>query len=152
MCLGWAIEAAAKLPDLKKRKLEDNLTASRSRKIQRLSSGAGNQAATNVATLEKNQKGKSRVAKHCPQSVGCARSSINGWEWRKWSLRASPAERARVRGTKVVHNHSVSSDANGSQMLNVKGISARTNRVKLRNLLAAAEGADLLKATQLKVT
>ncbi|XP_055818923.1 histone-lysine N-methyltransferase ATXR7 [Solanum dulcamara] len=141
---------SAKLPDLKKRKLEDNLTASRSRKIQRLSSGAGNQAATNVATLEKNQKGKSRVAKHCPQSVGCARSSINGWEWRKWSLRASPAERARVRGTKVVHIQSVSSDANGSQMLNVKGISARTNRVKLRNLLAAAEGADLLKATQLK--
>ncbi|XP_049381217.1 histone-lysine N-methyltransferase ATXR7-like isoform X8 [Solanum stenotomum] len=143
-------KSAAKLPDLKKRKLEDNLTASRSRKFQRQSSGVGNQAATKVATPEKNQKGKSRIAKHCSQSVGCARTSINGWEWRKWSLRASPAERARVRGTKVVHIQSVSSDANGSQMLNVKGISARTNRVKLRNLLAAAEGADLLKATQLK--
>ncbi|XP_049372942.1 uncharacterized protein LOC125837908 isoform X1 [Solanum verrucosum] len=143
-------KSAAKLPDLKKRKLEDNLTASRSRKFQRQSSGVGNQAATKVATPEKNQKGKSRIAKHCSQSVGCARTSINGWEWRKWSLRASPAERARVRGTKVVHIQSVSSDANGSQMLNVKGLSARTNRVKLRNLLAAAEGADLLKATQLK--
>ncbi|XP_015164711.1 histone-lysine N-methyltransferase ATXR7 isoform X9 [Solanum tuberosum] len=143
-------KSAAKLPDLKKRKLEDNLTASRSRKFQRQSSGVGNQAATKVATPEKNQKGKSRIAKHCTQSVGCARTSINGWEWRKWSLRASPAERARVRGTKVVHIQSVSSDANGSQMLNVKGISARTNRVKLRSLLAAAEGADLLKATQLK--
>ncbi|TMX00894.1 hypothetical protein EJD97_025744 [Solanum chilense] len=142
--------AAAKLPDLKKRKLEDNLTASRSRKIQKQSTGVGNQAATKVATPEKNQKGKSRIAKHCSQSVGCARTSINGWEWRKWSLRASPAERARVRGTKVVHIQSASSDANGSQMFNVKGISARTNRVKLRNLLAAAEGADLLKATQLK--
>lgn len=141
---------SAKLPDLKKRKLEDNLTASRSRKIQKQSTGVGNQAATKVATPEKNQKGKSRIAKHCSQSVGCARTSINGWEWRKWSLRASPAERARVRGTKVVHIQSASSDANGSQMLNAKGISARTNRVKLRNLLAAAEGADLLKATQLK--
>ncbi|MCD7451528.1 hypothetical protein HAX54_012514 [Datura stramonium] len=141
---------SARLPDLKKRKLEDNLTASRSRKNQRLSSGAGNQAATEVAIREKNQKGKSRIAKHCTQSVGCARTSINGWEWRKWSLRASPAERARVRGTKIVHVQSVSSDASGSQMFNVKGISARTNRVKLRNLLAAAEGADLLKATQLK--
>nr|XP_025885096.1 histone-lysine N-methyltransferase ATXR7 isoform X3 [Solanum lycopersicum] len=143
-------KSAAKLPDLKKRKLEDNLTASRSRKIQKQSTGVGNQAATKVATPEKNQKGKSRIAKHCSQSVGCARTSINGWEWRKWSLRASPAERARVRGTKVVHIQSASSDANGSQMLNAKGISARTNRVKLRNLLAAAEGADLLKATQLK--
>ncbi|KAJ8565216.1 hypothetical protein K7X08_007792 [Anisodus acutangulus] len=141
---------SAKLPKLKKRKLEKKLTASSSRKIQRLSSGAGNQAATKVVILEKNKKGKSWIAKHCTQSVGCARSSINGWEWRKWSLRASPAERARVRGTKVVHIQSLSSDANGSQMLNVKGISARTNRVKLRNLLAAAEGADLLKATQLK--
>ncbi|KAF3659532.1 putative pentatricopeptide repeat-containing protein, mitochondrial-like [Capsicum annuum] len=132
---------SAELPELKKRKLEDNLTASCSRKIQTLSSGAGNQ-------VEKKQKGKSRIAKHCTQSVGCARSSINGWEWRKWSLRASPAEKARVRGTKVVRIQSVSSDANGSQMF--KGISARTNRVRLRNLIAAAEGADLLKATQLK--
>ncbi|XP_047250354.1 histone-lysine N-methyltransferase ATXR7 isoform X13 [Capsicum annuum] len=136
-----SVSQAAELPELKKRKLEDNLTASCSRKIQTLSSGAGNQ-------VEKKQKGKSRIAKHCTQSVGCARSSINGWEWRKWSLRASPAEKARVRGTKVVRIQSVSSDANGSQMF--KGISARTNRVRLRNLIAAAEGADLLKATQLK--
>ncbi|KAJ8574167.1 hypothetical protein K7X08_025972 [Anisodus acutangulus] len=149
-CLEKTPKSAAKFPKLKKRKLENNLTASGSRKIQRLSSGADNQAATKVVILEKNQKGRSRIAKHCPQSVGCARSSINGWEWRKWSLRASPAERARVRGTKIVHIQSVNSDANGSQMSNVKGISARTNRVKLRNLLAAAEGADLLKATQLK--
>ncbi|XP_059278499.1 histone-lysine N-methyltransferase ATXR7-like isoform X2 [Lycium ferocissimum] len=143
-------KSAAKLPKLKKRKIENNLTASGSSTIQRLSSGAGNQAATEVVILEKNQKGKSRIAKHCPHSVGCARSSINGWEWRKWSMRASPAERARVRGNKIVHIQSVSSDTTGSQMFNVKGISARTNRVKLRNLLAAAEGADLLKATQLK--
>lgn len=33
----------------------------------------------------------------------------------------------------------------------VKGSSARTNRVKLRNLLAAAEGTDLLKIMQSKV-
>lgn len=143
-CLGWVIETAAKLPDLKKRKLEDNLTASCSRKIQRLSSGAGNQAAAKVATLEKSQMGKSQVAKRCPQSVGCARSSINGWDWRQWSSRASPAERARVRGTQVGHIQSVSAD--------FKGTSARTHRAKLRNLVAAADGADLLKATQLKVT
>lgn len=38
-----------------------------------------------------------------------------------------------------------------THLSNSKGLSARTNRVKLRNLLAAVEGADLLKATQLKV-
>ncbi|XP_019249154.1 PREDICTED: histone-lysine N-methyltransferase ATXR7 isoform X2 [Nicotiana attenuata] len=140
----------AKLPKLNKRKLENNVSASCSRKIQRVSSGAGSQAATKEVIVEKKQKSKSRTAKHCPQSDGCARSSINGWEWHKWSLRATPAERARVRGITIDHIQSVSSDANGSQVLNAKGISARTNRVKLRNLLAAADGADLLKATQLK--
>ncbi|XP_009601073.1 histone-lysine N-methyltransferase ATXR7 isoform X3 [Nicotiana tomentosiformis] len=140
----------AKLPKLNKRKLENNMSASRSRKIQRVSSGAGSQAATKEVVVEKKQKGKSRTAKHCPQSDGCARSSINGWEWHKWSLRATPTERVRVRGITIDHIQSVSSDANGSQVLNAKGISARTNRVKLRNLLAAADGADLLKATQLK--
>lgn len=128
------------------------MSASRSRKIQRVSSGAGSQPATKEVIVEKKQKGKSRTAKHCPQSDGCARSSIIGWEWHKWSLKATPAERARVRGITIDHIQSVSSDANGSQVLNAKGISARTNRVKLRNLLAAADGADLLKATQLKVT
>uniref|UniRef100_A0A1U7V270 [histone H3]-lysine(4) N-trimethyltransferase n=1 Tax=Nicotiana sylvestris TaxID=4096 RepID=A0A1U7V270_NICSY len=140
----------AKLPKLNKRKLEYNMSASRSRKIQRVSSGAGSQPATKEVIVEKKQKGKSRTAKHCPQSDGCARSSIIGWEWHKWSLKATPAERARVRGITIDHIQSVSSDANGSQVLNAKGISARTNRVKLRNLLAAADGADLLKATQLK--
>lgn len=85
--------------------------------------------------------GKSRIAKHCPQAVGCARCSINGWEWRKWSLRVSPAERARVRGTKVVHTQVVSTDA-GSQMCNVDGTSARTHRVKVHNLVAAAKVAQ----------
>lgn len=63
---------------------------------------------------------------------------------------ASPAEKARVRGT---HSHSLYNnfECSRSNSSSAKGLSARTNRVKLRNLLAAAEGADLLKATQLKV-
>ncbi|XP_043708021.1 histone-lysine N-methyltransferase ATXR7 isoform X2 [Telopea speciosissima] len=86
----------------------------------------------------------------CPESDGCARSSIDGWEWHKWSLNASPADRARVRGTQFVHTQYLGSDVSVSQCSNAKGLSARTNRVKLRNLLAAADGADLLKATQSK--
>ncbi|RWW78037.1 hypothetical protein BHE74_00013762 [Ensete ventricosum] len=83
-------------------------------------------------------------------SDGCARSSINGWEWHKWSKTALPSERARVRGIRV-HTYSLGLQPNASQNSNPKGPSARTNRVKLRNLLAAAEGAELLKVNQLKV-
>ncbi|GAB2291635.1 hypothetical protein Dimus_025890 [Dionaea muscipula] len=93
---------------------------------------------------------KSSVLSACPVSDGCARSSINGWEWHKWSVKASPAERARVRGNQMANVRGLSAEANSSHLSHVKGLSARTNRVKLRNLLAAAEGADLLKATQLK--
>lgn len=93
---------------------------------------------------------KTRMPRPCPQSDGCARTSINGWEWRKWASEASPAERARVRGNHIRSLY-ISSECNGNHSSSVKGLSARTNRAKLRNLLAAAEGADLLKATQLKV-
>ncbi|XP_010270652.1 PREDICTED: histone-lysine N-methyltransferase ATXR7 isoform X2 [Nelumbo nucifera] len=93
---------------------------------------------------------KHRISNPCPFSDGCARASINGWEWHKWSLNASPADRARVRGTQVVPMQYLNSEISLSQSSNGKGLSARTNRVKLRNLLAAADGADLLKATQCK--
>ncbi|XP_074312843.1 histone-lysine N-methyltransferase ATXR7 [Silene latifolia] len=93
--------------------------------------------------------GKSKAMNLCPMSSGCARSSIDGWEWRKWSLNARPGERARVRGIKLPTVH-FGSDSNTLNSSHAKGISARTNRVKLRNLLAAAEGAEILKASQLK--
>lgn len=96
-----------------------------------------------------------KKSKTGPISFGCARCSIGGWQWRRWTLRASPAERARYRGTHIINAAKyVTSgpEAIGfSHLSNVKGLSARTNRVKLRSLLAAADGADLLKATQLKV-
>lgn len=98
----------------------------------------------------KIERSQSRMVRPCPQSDGCARSSINGWEWRKWASQASPAERARVRGNHIRSLY-INSECTGNHSSSVKGLSARTNRVKLRNLLAAAEGADLLKATQLKV-
>ncbi|KAL5999443.1 hypothetical protein ACLOJK_037728 [Asimina triloba] len=99
------------------------------------------------------QKVKPRKLKRAgsnPMSDGCARTSINGWEWHQWSQKASPAERASVRGTPIVRPQYIGSEINSSQCSNAKGLSARTNRVKLRNLLAAAEGAELLKSTQLK--
>ncbi|KAH0909950.1 hypothetical protein HID58_033271 [Brassica napus] len=81
-----------------------------------------------------------------PKSDGCARTSINGWHWRAWSLKASPKERASVRGSSCVHTQHFGSKISSSQNV----LSARTNRAKMRNLLAAADGADLLKVSQLK--
>ncbi|CDP07236.1 unnamed protein product [Coffea canephora] len=142
---------ASKVVKLKRKQVEDDMAQSQSRKVLRVSKGAGKQAASKHVTIEKvRMTCKSRKGAPFPQSEGCTRCSVNGWEWRKWSLNASPADRARARGTTRVHAQNIISNAPGSQSSSIKGLSARTNRVKLRNLLAAAEGADLLKATQLK--
>ncbi|KAF0889411.1 hypothetical protein E2562_023699 [Oryza meyeriana var. granulata] len=96
---------------------------------------------------ESNLKKKPLVL--CPESYGSARSSVSGWEWRDWARNATPSERAQVRGYRVRSILSAPEN-NVLKSSQVKGASARTNRVKLRNLLAAAEGADLLKITQSK--
>lgn len=101
--------------------------------------------------MSKTKSAKSKALNLCPRSVGCARTSIDGWEWHRWSLNASSSDRACVRGTLCGQKNYIPSDSNPTHWSNCKGLSARTNRVKMRNLLAAAEGADLLKATQLKV-
>ncbi|CAA7041714.1 unnamed protein product [Microthlaspi erraticum] len=94
----------------------------------------------------KPQSGKKRVLMSMPKSDGCARTSINGWHWHAWSLKASPEERTRVRGSSCVHTQHFGSKISSTQNV----LSARTNRAKMRNLLAAADGADLLKISQLK--
>lgn len=142
---------ATKVANLKRKPSADVVPPSRSGKVQKLATGSAKQVASKQVAVRNTKIGKSRMSKPCPKSNGCARSSINGWEWRRWSLNASPAERAHVRGSHRVHAQYVGSDIHGSQFSSAKGLSARTNRVKLRNLLAAAEGADLLKPTQLKV-
>lgn len=129
----------------------DDLKLARPKKVLKVTSGTPKQAPCKPIPVRKMQSSKSRKLNPCPKSCGCARVSINGWEWHRWSLNASPVERARVRGVKYVNAEHRGSDINTSQLSNGKGLSARTNRVKMRNLAAAAEGADLMKATQLKV-
>lgn len=148
--LPLSITAASKVPKLKRKQVSDDNQHSRSGKVQKAANVICKQALLKRVDRPKIKRSKSKTVRHCPQPDGCARSSINGWEWRKWAMDASPAERARVRGT---DSHSLydNFEYSGSHSSNVKGLSARTNRVKLRNLLAVAEGADLLKATQLKV-
>ncbi|KAM7518043.1 hypothetical protein LguiB_017005 [Lonicera macranthoides] len=145
-----SILQSTKVANLKRKPSVDVVPPSRSGKVQKLATGSGKQVASKQVAVRNTKISKSRMSKPCPKSDGCARSSINGWEWRRWSLNASPAERARVRGSHRVHAQYMGSDVHGSQFLSAKGLSARTNRAKLRNLLAAAEGADLLKPTQLK--
>ncbi|KAI4389679.1 hypothetical protein MLD38_001880 [Melastoma candidum] len=115
--------------------------------------GASRNAVSKLSVTEKLKSGKftKRVAsKPYPVSNGCARTSIDGWEWHKWSIRASPAEKARIRGSHDFFSKNMGAE-NNTFLRFGKGLSARTNRIKMRNLLAAAEGTDLLKPSQLKV-
>ncbi|XP_057969195.1 histone-lysine N-methyltransferase ATXR7 [Malania oleifera] len=144
------IPKSNKVSKLKRKHLTNDVPSLNSGKFMKLENGAAKQASYRQIAVRKIKSSKSTILNPCPMSDGCARSSINGLEWHKWSINASPAERARVRGTRFVHTRDLNSETSAPQLSNVKGISARTNRVKVRNLLAAAEGADLLKATQLK--
>ncbi|XP_038886069.1 histone-lysine N-methyltransferase ATXR7 isoform X2 [Benincasa hispida] len=119
-------------------------------KLSTIAGDVSKQAASKKVVAQKKKSDKSRKSNLSIRSDGCARSSINGWEWRRWTLKASPAERARNRGLQYFNSEPLGPDVSTSHLLNGKGLSARTNRVKLRNLLAAADGADLLKASQLK--
>ncbi|KAL1540305.1 [histone H3]-lysine(4) N-trimethyltransferase [Salvia divinorum] len=138
-----------KLSKLKRKSLNNQSQHSRPDKVQKLANGTPNETVPKQVDGHQTKRIKSRTPRPCPRSDGCARTSINGWEWRKWASEASPAERARVRGNHIRSLY-ISSECIGNHSSSVKGLSARTNRAKLRNLLAAAEGADLLKATQLK--
>nr|XP_043607818.1 histone-lysine N-methyltransferase ATXR7 [Erigeron canadensis] len=140
--LSKSVSKSSKMGKLKRKSNIDDTPEQCSVKVPKLTIGG--------VKAKKIQNSKSKKSKTCPVSKGCARCSINGWQWRKWSLHASPAERARVRGTCVSNTNDAGPEANTSHPSNVKGLSARTNRVKMRSLLAAADGADLLKATQLK--
>ncbi|XP_030503853.1 histone-lysine N-methyltransferase ATXR7 isoform X1 [Cannabis sativa] len=137
-----------KASKLKRKRVIDSAPSLNSKKIFKVANRAAKQVSSRQATVKKAKSRK--TINLCPRSDGCARASIDGWEWRKWSICASPSERVRVRGSKHVHVDHLGSDITTSQWSNSKGLSARTNRAKLRNLVAAAEGADLLKATQLK--
>ncbi|KAM1369408.1 hypothetical protein ACFX2I_039898 [Malus domestica] len=148
--VGRKIEPLTKQSKLKRDLPMDDLKLSRPKKILKVANGAPKKAACRLVAARHVQFGKSKKLNPCPKSSGCARVSINGWEWHRWSQNASPAERARVRGITYVNADYQCSDINTSQWSNGKGLSARTNRVKMRNLAAAADGADLLKATQLK--
>ncbi|KAF5187072.1 Histone-lysine n-methyltransferase atxr7 [Thalictrum thalictroides] len=146
------------LPDSKKkfrlkRKLPRNEqpTGPPGKVLKVAGSNANKKSKSRQLAQQKVKPTKSRKPDICPKSDGCARCSISGWDWRKWSTNASPADRARARGrTQFAPFRYLSSESNSCQISNTKGLSARTNRVKFRNLLAAAEGADLLKVTQLK--
>ncbi|XP_020869451.1 histone-lysine N-methyltransferase ATXR7 isoform X2 [Arabidopsis lyrata subsp. lyrata] len=132
---------------MRRRKLLAKHTTERS-PIKDLSVDDGRPKSIALKPLEKlsSKPSKKKVLLSCPKCDGCARTSINGWHWRAWSLKASAEERTRVRGSSSVHIQHFGSKSNSTQNV----LSARTNRAKMRNLLAAADGADVLKISQLK--
>ncbi|GBG74471.1 hypothetical protein CBR_g18882 [Chara braunii] len=95
-----------------------------------------------------------------PISEGCARTSMSGWSWREWARIATPEERLTARGLTQgeVDVASVGkSSLSNETVLGNTGLGqmpadrARMNRAKHRRLAVAAEGADILKLSQLKV-
>uniref|UniRef100_A0A2P2LFX7 [histone H3]-lysine(4) N-trimethyltransferase n=1 Tax=Rhizophora mucronata TaxID=61149 RepID=A0A2P2LFX7_RHIMU len=144
------LNVAPKVPKRKRKHPVNGASAAHPTKVLKAANDVTKHTAARQKAVQKTNSSKTRSLALYPRSSGCARSSINGWEWHRWSLNASPAERAAVRGAQYNTAKASSCEAYVSHLPNPKGLSARTNRVKLRNLVAAAEGADLLKATQLK--
>ncbi|KAI9126474.1 hypothetical protein K1719_002070 [Acacia pycnantha] len=148
-CSRETLIATNKVSKPKRKPLVDDVPSSRPSKALKIAYH-GSKVGVGGHNMSKTKSAKSKPLNLCPRSVGCSRTSIDGWEWHKWSLNASSSDRACVRGTLCGQKNYIPSDSNPTHWSNCKGLSARTNRVKMRNLLAAAEGADLLKATQLK--
>jgi len=100
-----------------------------------------------------------------PASVGCARCSITGWEWRTWARdRAKRRLQRRVKtAIKKEVNQAVKKIRKGtkkketivSNNISTAGIAglqaARKNRADMRKLAVGAEGSDLLRFNMLKV-
>ncbi|CAN0927312.1 Histone-lysine N-methyltransferase ATXR7 [Linum grandiflorum] len=142
-----ALTSTSKQSELKRKHLSDVDGSLHPSKVLKRENVSDKQVIRHVA-LKNKKSSKVRLPISCPSSKGCARTSINGWKWHLWSRNASPPERARVRG-QFFYSKCSSSEISAS-LFTSRGLSARTNRAKVRNLLAAAEGADILKATQLK--
>ncbi|MQL70555.1 hypothetical protein Taro_002848, partial [Colocasia esculenta] len=137
------------VPQLKRKMKDDQRLCHPSKSVKVFGATLGKKMKGKELKAHKANLPKFTISNPCPKSEGCARSSINGWEWRRWSQKASPSDRSWVRGVQFFHSSPFRSEVWASQCSNIKGPSARTNRVKLRNLLAAAEGSELLKITQL---
>jgi hypothetical protein len=143
----WLVSVVGPNKLIRRRKPLAKHTTERS-PIKDLSVDDGRPKPIALKPLEKlsSKPSKKKLFLSIPKSDGCARTSINGWHWHAWSLKASAEERARVRGSSCVHMQHFGSKSSLTQNV----LSARTNRAKLRNLLAAADGADVLKMSQLK--
>ncbi|GMN46851.1 hypothetical protein TIFTF001_016035 [Ficus carica] len=105
-----------KASKLKRKRPIESIPPSHSKKVLKVANGDAKLAASKQGIKRTTSRKSLKTKNPFPRSDGCARASVNGWEWHRCG----------------------------------KVLSARTNRAKLRNLVAAAEGADLLKATQLK--
>jgi hypothetical protein len=91
-----------------------------------------------------------------PASIGCARTSISGWEWRNWARNG--AKRRLQKRVKAADNdlstlQATKNQSNGkhSTISAPSNLQARKNRAVLRRMAVAAEGSEMLKFSLLKV-
>ncbi|KAH8939560.1 hypothetical protein BDL97_15G042700 [Sphagnum fallax] len=90
-----------------------------------------------------------------PASIGCARTSISGWEWRNWARNG--AKRRLQKRVKAADNdlstlQATKNQSNGkhSTISAPSNLQARKNRAVLRRMAVAAEGSEMLKFSLLK--
>ncbi|KAH9539430.1 hypothetical protein CY35_15G057000 [Sphagnum magellanicum] len=90
-----------------------------------------------------------------PASIGCARTSISGWEWRNWARNG--AKRRLQKRVKAADNdlstlQATKNQSNGkhSTISAPSNLQARKNRAMLRRMAVAAEGSEMLKFSLLK--
>ncbi|KAF8396290.1 hypothetical protein HHK36_017906 [Tetracentron sinense] len=103
---------------------------------------------TKVSHLKRKLVMDTMPSPHPIRVLKLANSVAKKLQTRQVAVRKGKSSKFRISNPRPKSNGCY--EVKSSQLSNEKGLSARTNRVKLRNLLVAAEGADLLQATQLK--
>jgi hypothetical protein len=91
-----------------------------------------------------------------PASIGCARTSISGWEWRNWARNGAKRrlqKRVKAAANDLSSLQATKNQSNGkhSTISAPSNLQARKNRAMLRRMAVAAEGSEMLKFSLLKV-
>lgn len=125
-------------------------------------SGSHGLAKPEMNTWNSGKLARSDIGLIVPTSVGCARCSITGWEWRTWARdRAKRRLQRRVKtairkDVKKLRRATKKKETNVSNCVTTAVIAglqaARKNRADMRKLAVAADGSDLLRFNMLKVS
>ena len=108
-----------------------------------------------LCTAKEKRRSYYREKKKIPipcRSNGSARTSIDGWQWLKWSQNATKVEKDSVRGGNAAMQVVKDTLREWSFTKQCPHVVARASRAKVRNLLARAACPQFANSIQMKVT